>query len=40
VGQANLPAEQRILLDGEDEPATQTSAYHPSDSSSTPKKEG
>ncbi len=31
VGQADLPAEQEILLDGEDEPATERPAYGPSD---------
>ena len=43
VGQGNLPAEQEILLDGEDEPATQRPEYHPQggpDASATPKKEG
>jgi NADH-quinone oxidoreductase subunit I len=30
VGQANLPAEQAILLDGEDEPATERPEYGPS----------
>ena len=31
VGQANLPAEQAILIDGEDEPATERPKYGPSD---------
>ena len=35
VGQANLPAEQQILLDAETEPATQPTIVHSADESST-----
>ena len=45
VGQANLPAEQQILLDAETEPATQPTIVHSADESSTleapePEREG
>jgi NADH-quinone oxidoreductase subunit I len=44
VGQANLPAEQQILLDAETDAATQSTPLHPADESSTAeepeKKEG
>jgi NADH-quinone oxidoreductase subunit I len=41
VGQANLPTKPQILLDAENEPATQVPAYHPGEESATPeKKEG
>jgi NADH-quinone oxidoreductase subunit I len=45
VGQADLPAEQQILLDAETEPATQPTIVHSADESSTleepePEREG
>lgn len=45
VGQANLPAEQQILLDAETEPATRPTIVHSADESSTleepePEREG
>jgi len=38
VGQANLPAEQQILLDAETEPATHPTIVHSADKSSTSEK--
>lgn len=45
VGQANLPAEQAIMLDAEDEPATERPPYDPEKpeppvTAETPEKEG
>jgi NADH-quinone oxidoreductase subunit I len=37
VGQANLPAEQQILLDAETEPATHPTIVHSADESLTPE---